>query len=338
MLGYREDPRHTIVVHHNTIFLTILALLLCSLIYYLQGILILLFAAFILMVALNPLVTKLQRSLKIPRTTCITLVYLLIMLFVVLVIGLLIPPLARELQPFLKTISLPLPQDQLGNLSFNFAELNAFANSIGSSLQVAIGLIASTFNSMFTFLTLLVMSFYLLLDRNNLHKKIAWFTQKATHVEKARLFIDELEHQLGGWVRAQMILMIIMAVVTYIALTILGVPFALPLALLAGILEILPNLGPTLSAIPAVFIAAVKLNPTIAITLVVFFIIIQQIENNFLVPKVMKENADVNPLVGIVAILAGFKLFSVVGGLLAIPIYIVLRACYSLWKATVKTE
>jgi predicted PurR-regulated permease PerM len=84
--------------------------------------------------------------------------------------------------------------------------------------------------------------------------------------------------------------------------------------------------------VPAVAIAAIEAGPWMGVVVVALYIVIQQLENNFIVPKVMQDNADVNPLIAIISILIGFKLNGVIGGLLAVPTYILVRTIFSTWK------
>jgi predicted PurR-regulated permease PerM len=183
------------------------------------------------------------------------------------------------------------------------------------------------------------MSVFLTLDRAKLYKKIAWFTGKEKHLHHAKEFVDDLELQLGGWVRGQTILMTAIALMTYFGLSLLRIPFALPLAIMAGLLEILPNLGPIISAVPAVILAYLTFGPAMAAIVIALYIVIQQLENNLLVPRIMRTNAHVDPLIAILSILTGLKLAGVVGGLLAIPLYITLRAIFSSWrKYSLKTS
>lgn len=258
----------------------------------------------------------------------IIIVYTLVAMVIASILAFLLPPLASQLMQLVRSINLPYFQDELSNLRFTVQELNQFATSIGSSFNAVFSVINTTFQGAFTFLTLLVISFYLIVDEPNLHKKIGWFTKKRAHFKIARKFLDDIEDHLGGWVRGQIVLMSIIGVATYAALAIIGVPFALPLALLAGMLEILPNLGPTLSAVPAIIVAFIYNGQINALIVFGYYVIIQQLENNFIVPRVMKKNADINPLIAILSILTGFKLGGVIGGLLAIPIYILLRTVY----------
>ena len=166
-------------------------------------------------------------------------------------------------------------------------------------------------------------------ERPHLYKKIGWFTKDKKHFKKAEEFIDLLESELGGWVRGEVILMLTIATLTYVGLLLFGIPYALPLAILAGFLEILPNIGPIIAAAPAVFLAYITFGPVMALVVAVFSIIVQQLENNVIVPKVMKDNANVNPLMSILVIVIGLQLAGIFGALLAVPGYIVFRAFYT---------
>ena len=140
-----------------------------------------------------------------------------------------------------------------------------------------------------------------------------------------------LEKELGGWIIGEGCLMLIIGVVTFIGFYLIGVPYALPLAVLAGLLEIIPNLGPIIAAIPAVLLAFVYGGAVTGSATLVFTIVVQQLENILIVPQVMKNTADVNPIISILLILAGLQIFGIVGALLAVPIYMSIRIFYNYW-------
>jgi predicted PurR-regulated permease PerM len=299
--------------------------------YAIRPIVILLFLAFIIMVALNPGVSKVQRWTKLPRALSTAIVYLLVMVTFVGMVGLLLPPMVKDFYELVRTFNLPFVPSELPEVKFTLSEIGTLVERVGNSLGMVFAIVASTFTGAFTFITLLVMSFYLTLDRPFLHLKVQWFTRKKAHVQLVEDFLNQVEYQLGGWVRGQFILMLVIGAITYTGLTIIGVPYALPLAVLAGMLEILPNLGPTIAAVPAVILAFITAGWFGAGATTVFYIIVQQFENNLIVPKILKDNVDVNPLVAIVTILIGLKLGGMVGALLSIPAYIILRTVYGFW-------
>jgi predicted PurR-regulated permease PerM len=118
--------------------------------------------------------------------------------------------------------------------------------------------------------------------------------------------------------------MLIIGVMTYVSLVLLGIPFALPLAVLAGILEAVPNLGPTIAAIPAIMLG-LTVSPIIGLGALIASIIIQQVESNWIVPKVMQSATGTEPLVTIVVLLVGFTLGGIPGAVLSMPIYLTVQ-------------
>ncbi len=326
------DPfsdKHTVVISPRSIIFGVFFILSLYFLYKIQSILVLILFSFIITVALNPLVRFCHRRLHIPKTFSIVIAYIVFLTFLSGLVALIVPTLAVQVQQLFQKINIPLIQDEIRNINFTLQEWDTLFSRIGDSAGLLLNIINSTFNGVFTVFTLIVLSFYLMHEREKLHKKITWFTKDEVHLKKTKDFIDSVEHQLGGWVRGEAILMFAIGSLTYLGLTLLSIPYALPLALLAGMLEILPSLGPTIAAIPAIFVAFITFGPMMGLIVTLFAIVVQQLENNFLVPKIMNDNAHVSPLVSIIAILVGFSLGGVVGGLLAIPIYITVRAAYS---------
>jgi predicted PurR-regulated permease PerM len=313
--------------------------LLLYFLYRVQAIVITVFFSVIVMAALRPSVKWMERRLKFPKILAMLVLYALFISVISLAVGLILPPLLRELPNFIHALSLPPSLARIydvtagtwGSLNLSLTDLSQLVPQIGVSFGAIYSIISSTFSGVLTFVTVLVMSSYMMMDRENLHMKIIWFTRDKRHIEMAKQLVDDIEVQLGGWVRGQVSLMLIIGIITYIGLTLLSIPYALPLAIAAGALEVLPNLGPTIAAVPAVVVAYLTLGPAMAAFVVLFYILVQQFENNLIVPKVMKDNADVNPLTTIILILVGIELGGVIGALLAVPVYIVIRTIYAMW-------
>lgn len=332
----RFKTKHAVSIAPETIIFTILFILGLYFVYQVRSIITLVLLAFILMVALRPIVLSLHEKLRLPILPSIVIAYLLMIVVVVGIGAILIPPLFYQMYQLLKMVNIPVLSEEIRNFNFTIMELGNLAERVSGSVGVVFSIINSTFSGVFTLFTLIVLSLYMMFERNTLYLKLSWFSKDPDHLIKARGLIDSIEEQLGGWVRGQAILMVVIGLLTYIGLSLLSVPYALPLALLAGMLEILPNLGPTLAAVPAVSIAYISGGPVIAGVVLLLSIVIQQLENHVIVPKVMKENANVSPLVAIIVILMGFKLGGVIGALLSIPTYIVLRTIYSTFFAPKK--
>jgi predicted PurR-regulated permease PerM len=314
-----------------TIIFAVFFLLGLYFLFLIREILVLIFLAFILMVALKPLSKKIHTLFKLPLGFSIFLSYIVLLFLLVVFFAVLVPPLVTQLSGLLKFVNIPVLQEQILEFKFTLTEISDIAGKVGTSVGAIFSIIGSTFSGIFTFFTLLVLSYFLLVERQDLPQKLSWFTRDKSEKERFSKLIDSIEEQLGGWVRGEIILMLMIGILTFVGLTLLGVPYALPLAMLAGMLEILPNIGPTSAAVPAIAIAFITNGPVMAGAVLILNILIQQLENNFFVPKVMKAAANVSPLASIISILIGLKLGGVMGALLAVPLYIVMRTVYSVY-------
>ena len=124
---------------------------------------------------------------------------------------------------------------------------------------------------------------------------------------------------MGMWLRGQLFLSFIVGLLVYIGLLILGVKYALVLALIAAILEIIPFIGPTIAAIPAILVGLTD-SWIKALVVVILYFVVQQLENHIIVPKVMQKAVGLNPIVVIIVIMVGAKLGGIVGALIAVPV------------------
>ncbi|MCX7839570.1 MAG: AI-2E family transporter, partial [Anaerolineae bacterium] len=196
------------------------------------------------------------------------------------------------------------------------AELRALA-----SPRMVVGVASSIFGALVT----LVLSFYLLLEAETLGRNIDNAIPEE-YREEWRNIKTEFNRIWSSFLRGQVLLAIIIGTMVTITLTILGVPNALVLGLLAGLLEVVPNLGPVLAMIPAVLVALLRGSTLWAIDPVVFalivvgaYFVIQQLENHLIVPKVIGSSVDLPPVVVIIGALAGASLAGVLGIFLAAP-------------------
>lgn len=309
--------------------------------YVLRNIFVLLFLAFILASALNPLVSKFEQF-KFPRPLTILVLYIVLFTVITMLLGLIVPPLVTQTTALLNNLSKLLGVEGFSWVGINNLDVKELIISVNqyvsqyesifgqlqNSVTTVIEILFSTFSFVFVFFTLLIATFYLLLNFEQLALVFAWMLpgKPEEQVKKSKRMFMTIRRQLGSWVSGQLMLMLVIGVITYVGLSLLGVPYALPLALLAGLLEIVPNVGPTVAAIPTIIIGFVMMNPLMGGVLVLFYILVQQIENNFIVPFIMQEAVDVRPLTTLVLILSGFSLMGVLGALLSVPFYITLRS------------
>ncbi|MCD8484219.1 AI-2E family transporter [Candidatus Woesebacteria bacterium] len=308
--------------------------------YYFRNIWMLVLLSFIFASALHPGV-QLGRRFRIPAPISLVTMYVLIFLVLSLLLSFVIPPLAQQtsqlaavgtqmlgLEKINVDPSWALDLNNLKELANSYQEYSNILTQFTGSLQTAFVFITSTFSVMFVFVTWLVMTSHISLSVDHFAASFAWLLPEKTaekKAERARNILQSIMRKLGGWVRGQLVLMFAIGIVSYLGLTLLGVPYALPLAIIAGLLEIVPNLGPTLSSIPAIVIAFFFVNPLTAVVTAVFYFLMQLLENSFLVPQVMKEAVDVHPLTTLILMLLGFQAMGVVGAVGILPLYIIVR-------------
>jgi len=328
---FNHNDKTVVSISPSIIVFTVFFLLGLYFLWFIQSVLTLLILAFIIAVALAPVARKLRLLLKVNEFVAIALTYGLLIISVSIILAIMLPPLTKELGEILTLFNLPALTTFISEFKFSLSEIGNFAERVSGSVGTILVIITSTFSGIFTTFTLFVISFYILVERKKLHTKISWITTKPAHLERLRKCLDSIEEQLGGWVRAEISLMTTIGLVTYAGLLIFQVPYALPLAVLAGLLEILPNLGPTIAAVPAVIIAFITQGWLVAVSVLIMCLLIQQVENNFLVPRVMSDRVHIDPLAVIVVILIGLELAGVLGALLAVPVYIIARTVYSFY-------
>lgn len=316
-------PRR-VEISHKTIIFTVLFLLLLWFLFQIRQVLVIMLVGLILMAAFNRMVVRMERW-RIPRPLAILLIYILIFGSFVSILVLILPPLLSQTGVFLANltenidalrplgIDTSLVQEQARKLLSNFTSFS------GRIVQVVGGI----FGNIFVFMAILVIGFYLLLERKNLDKHLLrLFGEKSS--ERVAQIVDKIEQRLGKWLRAQLSLMVLVGILTYIGLLILGLDYALPLAILAGLLEIIPNIGPIVASIPGI-IAGLVISPWMGLATAIMYIVVQQLENQVIVPQVFARETGVSPLVAIPALFAGFKIGGVAGAFLAIPVVILIE-------------
>jgi len=314
------EKRYTFEISHRTIIFTFFFIVFMLFLWQIKTILFSLLIAFIVMSALKPLVNSLVK-VGLPRFLSALTVFLFFIILFILVFFLILPPLTNETILLVKNLphylNLIFPDQNL-NLDFNFfsQQLLSFTNSF---LQI----IKTVFSNVVFFISTLFFSYYLVLEENAIKKILTKFTD-----EKKALFINELlnkvEKRLGNWFWGELWLMSIVGGLTYVGLILLGMPYALPLAVLAGLLEVIPNFGPVVSAIPALIIGLSR-SPFLFFANLSLYFIVQQLENNLIVPLVMKKAVNLNPLITLLSLLIGGQIAGVIGVLLAVPTTLIIE-------------
>lgn len=311
-----------IEISYKTIVFTTLFLLLLWFLIQIREIIFLVFVSFILMSAFKPLVDYLER-VHVPRVFSILVIYILIIFFIGFAASSLLPPLITQ------TIHLGerMPDYIVKVLPFVQFDSQVLAQQITPLGQNLISVTIGLFSNIIALFTLFVISFYFLIERKNLETQLANFMGEEGSKRLVNI-LKKIEERLGAWVRGQLLLALTIGLSTFIGLSLLGIPYTLALSLLAGILEIIPIIGPIISAIPAILIA-LTISPFLALVTIALYFIIQQAEAHLIVPLVMQKAIGIPPVVTIIALLVGAKLSGIGGALLAVPVVVTLETIIS---------
>ena len=306
--------------------------LLVVVLYIIRDILLMLVVSMVLASAMDPLVDWLFRKAKFPRGLSVILVYVVFLGLLGLVIYFLIPPMVDEFKQLAGQVDVLREQISSRAGSFTLA-LDQFGllrglSSLGESIS---GFTASVFQKSLGVVSglaqtigVLVFTFYLISSEHGMKNFVRSFVP-FKHQAYAVALTDKIQKRIGYWLLGQILLSAIIFTLTFLGLTFLGVKYALALALLAGFLEVIPYIGPILSAIPAVLVAF-AVSPTLAMFVIIMYVVIQQLENYIIVPKIMGRTVGANPLVILLAILIGFQIAGLVGMLMAVPLVAALTA------------
>ena len=179
----------------------------------------------------------------------------------------------------------------------------------------------------FGFLTVLIVTFYILVDADNLRNAMLHLFSKQDR-PRAAAASREIVGKVSAWLGGQLLLAAIIGATSAIGLWLLGIPFFYVLALISAIGEMIPIVGPFLAAIPAIAVASTVSFQKVLLV-IAFFVVQQQIENHVLVPKVMERQVGVSAVTVIVALLIGGNLLGILGAILAVPTAAILQVVFT---------
>jgi predicted PurR-regulated permease PerM len=349
------------------VLVTVIALLVfVALAYLARNVIPLLALAAVLAYIFQPLVGWLERH-RIPRGLGAALSLLLLVLLVALGPVLLIPPIVNGVRALIDVLILLPDQFQqwMADVTdhrpvisfagftldlaayveeaeeslaqafgqFQLPSLTEVVNYIftgvrtaGGILQTAVGIAATVVSAAFSTLLLLILIFFLTKDGKQLS---IWLKSMVLPVYRPE--VEELGRSLDlvwkSFFRGQLLLALVVGVMVTTATSLLGLPGALVLGILAGVLEVIPNLGPVLALIPAVLVALIQGSNVLPVSNLVFaliiigvYVVIQQIENNFLVPRIMGHSLNLHPLLVLIGVVVGAGFAGILGAFLAAPI------------------
>jgi predicted PurR-regulated permease PerM len=303
----------------------VLVLALLSAAWDVRNILILVLVAAVLAIGLDPAVRRLER-LRVPRGWGVAVIFLASVLFLAGFAALVIPPLVREIAGLADDIPRYLRELEedggwLGeqvrrfDLDTRLQELVAdLPSRVSQSFDTIFGVTRSVGAFIFNALTVAILTIYFLLALPRIRRRADELME-----DEREPVVNEAIERVSGYVSGSLIVSVIAGAVTFVFLTIVGVPFAAALAMWVAIADLIPTVGATLGAIACVAVAGFagtfELIATIA-----FYVAYQQVENYVIVPRVMKKSVDVSPALVIISVMIGASLLGFVGALLAIPV------------------
>lgn len=291
--------------------------------------------AVVIAAALDGPVTWLQKK-RIPRIIgALTIFLILFIIFAALMYA--IVPLA--LSEF--TILFNQAKDFSGTVFgiFNASQvINAITERFSTLADALISGNISLLNiasfllgGIFLTIAVIVLSFYLTVGQDGVERFILGVVPPLYEDYALDLYF-RVRHKIGRWLKGQLILSVIVSIIVFIGLWLLDVEYALLLAIIAGLLEIIPFVGPIFSGGLAVLLA-LSSSLTVALYTLALFVIVQQTENHLLVPAVMRYTTSLNPAIVIISLLLGSAVFGFVGLILAVPVTVLLHEISEDWTA-----
>lgn len=181
------------------------------------------------------------------------------------------------------------------------------------------------------FVTSIIFSIYLLLEHDTFADLLLIKIVSDEKRERVRKLVMDVENKLGSWVLGQGAVSFTTSVFSFILLTILGVPFALPLAMFSGLMNLIPNLGSTLAGFVMALVALISVGPIKALIVLIAFIIYQPIENGIIVPKVMGNAVGLKPVVVLLGVMVFLTFFGLLGSFVAVPLMVVAQIFYEFY-------
>jgi len=205
----------------------------------------------------------------------------------------------------------------------NLKPVQQTGQDVMASAGQVLGYVSMAANFIFTAIVILVLAFYWTLDGPRTIKSFLLLVPQDQRESIGEL-ISAMETKVGFFIAGQGVLCLVIGIMSLIAYLLIGLPNALVLALIAGVLEAVPMIGPLLGAVPAALVA-LTITPDKIIWVILSTIVIQQLENSLLVPRVMSKAVGVNPFVTLLAIFAFSSFFGIAGALMAIPMAAIIQ-------------
>ena len=336
----QQNSERRSLIRYACVAAAITVMLLWAL-YLVRGPLLVIYVSALFATGLAPLVHIIERQRvvalsrkRLPRAAAILVIYGTVIGSLVVLGMAVVPQMIRQSQEFWKRLPDYMDQAQqrlstwgLISPDTSFKELLQQAPAGGGdAVTMVFGALSGFVGGIFGFVTILLLTFYMLVDSQRM---FAMFVRLFPKGERNKVAdVAELAAaKISAWLGGQMLLGLIIATISAIGYAVMGVPYFFVLAVIAGVGEMIPMVGPLLSAIPAVLVA-LTVSPGLALAVAAFCAVVQLIENNVLVPKVMGETVGLSAVTVIASLIIGSELLGFVGALLAVPTAAIIQVLF----------
>ena len=328
-----------------TIGMTALAVIVLWAAFLVRGALLLIYVSILLAIGFSPIVRLIERQRllpigprRFPRWLAILALYLFIIGTITAIGFLVFPPLARQARDLWDTLPAMFESAQQWLIARGFlrehltwrqaverADISGGERAVGTVLNAVSGVVGGLFG----LFTILVLTFYFLVEAGRLRDSLLQLFARSDR-PRVKAAIKDITFKVSAWLGGQLMLGLTIGVTSAIGLWLLDIPFFYVLALISGIGEMIPVVGPILAAIPAIAVAAtVSLNKVLLVVL--FFIVQQQFENHVLVPKLMERQVGISAVTVIISLLIGGSLLGIAGAILAVPTAAIVQVLFTEW-------
>lgn len=321
----------TVHISSASILKVILFVLGVGLLWFLRELVLTVLTAVVIASAIEPGIGFFVRH-GLRRIFSVILMYLIIGSVFFGVVFFFVPPVLVDAANFLQKLPQTLTELNITDVTHGLLPWGPVSSTLSSAdlLRSISQTLADTTGGVFTtlsaffggltsFILIVVFSFYFSVQETGVDDFLRIVTP-AQHQAYILNLWKRSQIKIGRWMQGQLVLALIVGVLLYLGLLILGIPYALLLAVLAAIFELIPVFGQILAAIPAVAIAYINLGATAALLVVGLYVVVQQFEAHLIYPVVVKKVVGIPPLLVILALLVGFKLVGFLGVLLSVPV------------------
>jgi predicted PurR-regulated permease PerM len=340
-----STPKEQRSLIRYAIWMTVLAVLLLWAAYLVREVLLLLYISGLLAIGFSPIIRLIERqrvlpigTQRFPRWLAILVLYVFIIGTFVGVAMMIFPPLIDQAQEFWEQKEQMFQQGQTflrdrgllrgEQITLQQAVQRAPKAASGSdAVATVFGALRGVLGGIVGFLTILIVTFYLLVDSWGLHQTLLRLFPAGDR-GRVDAVTRAITVKVSAWLGGQLFLGGVIGVTSAIGLWLIGIPYFYVLALISAIGELIPVVGPLLAAIPAIAVAGTVSYQKVLVV-VIFFLVQQQFENHVLVPKVMSRQVGVSAVTVIIALLIGGKLLGILGALLAVPTAAILQVLFT---------